>query len=65
MNVACTSYGREIQHITLHIRNLDDTMLTVEQSHKHRRHSCVSVACTSAIVSKDIAKHADGQQSTY
>ena len=32
--------------------------LTVEQSHKRRRHSCLSVACTS-----DIAKHADGQQS--
>ena len=38
--------------------------LAVEQSHKHRRHSYLSVACTSAIVSQDIAKHADGQQST-
>ena len=38
--------------------------LTLERSHKHRRHSCLSVACTSAIDSQDIAKHADGQQST-
>ena len=52
---------KSVQHMTY---DFTSEPHTVEQSHKHRRYSCLSVACTLAIVSQDIAKHADGQQLT-